>query len=114
MRKFLMAATLLTLPTAALGHHGWGSYDETKVIKYRGALSDVRWGNPHGSAKVNFQGKTWKVILAPVSRMKARGLTKEMVGPKSVVVIEGYPRRDGMREMRIERVMASGKIVELR
>jgi hypothetical protein len=114
MRKFLMAATLLALPAGALAHHGWSSYDETKVIKHRAVLSEVRWGNPHGSAKVKFQGAIWDVILAPVSRMEARGLSKEMVGPKSIVVIEGYPRRDGTREMRIERVIASGKTVELR
>lgn len=114
MRKFLMAATLLAVPAAALAHHGWSSYDDTKIIKHRAALSDVRWGNPHGSAKVNFQGANWDVILAPVSRMEARGLTREMVGPKSIVVIEGYPRRDGTREMRIERVTAAGKTVELR
>lgn len=114
MRKFLIATTLLAAPVAALAHHGWSSYDETKVIKHRSALSDVRWGNPHGSAKVRYQGANWDVILAPVSRMEARGLTRAMVGPRNVVVIEGYPRRDGTREMRIERVTADGKTVELR
>ena len=114
MRKLLMAATLLAVPAAALAHHGWSSYDETKVIRHRAPLSDVRWGNPHGSAKVNFQGANWDVILAPVSRMEARGLTRDMVRPKSIVIIEGYPRRDGTREMRIERVVAAGKTVELR
>jgi hypothetical protein len=114
MHKFLIAATLLAAPAAALAHHGWSSYDETKVIKHRAALSEVRWDHPHGSAKVKFQGANWDVILAPVSRMEARGLTKDMVGPRSFIVIEGYPRRDGTREMRIERVIAGGKTVELR
>jgi hypothetical protein len=114
MRGFFIAASLLTVPAAAIAHHGWSSYDETKVIKHRAALSEVRWGNPHGSARVKYRGSNWDVILAPVSRMEARGLTKEMVGPKSLVVIEGYPRRDGTREMRIERVIAGGKTIELR
>lgn len=114
MRKFLLAAALFATPVAVLAHHGWSSYDDTKVIKHRAALSDVRWGNPHGSAKVRYKGATWDVILAPVSRMEARGLSQQMLGPKSVVVIEGYPRRDGTREMRIERVVAGGKTVELR
>lgn len=114
MRKFLIAATILAAPAATLAHHGWSSYDETKVIKHRAVLSDVHWGNPHGAAKVRFRDARWDVILAPVSRMEARGLTKGMLGPKSVVTIEGYPRRDGTREMRIERVTAGGKTVELR
>lgn len=114
MRKFLIAAAILATPVAALAHHGWSSYDETKVIRHSAALSDVSWGNPHGAAKVTYQGAKWDVILAPVSRMEARGLTRDMVGPRNVVVIEGYPRRDGTREMRIERVIAGGKTVELR
>jgi len=54
-------------------------------------------------------------ILAPVSRMEARGLSEQMVGPKQQqIVLEGYPRRDGAHEMRIERITAGGKTVELR
>ena len=114
IRNVLIAAAIIGVPAAAFAHHGWSSYDETKVIKHSAPLIDVRWGNPHGSAKVRYKGATWDVILAPVSRMEARGLSRAMVGPKQTVLIEGYPRRDGTREMRIERVTAGGKTVELR
>lgn len=114
IRTFLMAAAIVAVPAASLAHHGWSSYDETKVIKHRAPLMEVRWGNPHGSAKVRYKGATWDVILAPVSRMEARGLSEAMLGPKQTVVLHGYPRRDGTREMRIERVIAGGKTVELR
>jgi hypothetical protein len=46
--------------------------------------------------------------------MEARGLTQAMLAPKKVVTLIGYPRRDGAAEMRIERVIAGGKTVELR
>lgn len=114
IRKLLTAATLLAIPVAAAAHHGWSSYDETKVIKHRTVLTDVRWGNPHGTAKVRYKGALWDVYLAPVSRMEARGLTAAMIGPRSRVLIEGYPRRDGTREMRIERVTVGNKTIELR
>lgn len=113
-RKLLTAVAALSIPVAAAAHHGWSSYDETKTIKHRAALVDVRWGNPHGTAKVRYKGALWDVYLAPVSRMEARGLTQAMVGPKSRVLIEGYPRRDGTREMRIERVTVGKQTVELR
>jgi Family of unknown function (DUF6152) len=113
-KKFALAAAILALPSAAIAHHGWSSYDEKKVIKHRAALTDVKWGNPHGTAKVRYKNATWDVILAPVPRMEARGLSQQMVGPKQQVVLEGYPRRDGTREMRIERVTAGGRTVELR
>lgn len=114
MKKMLAAALLLAVPVAVQAHHGWSSYDETRTLKVTAPLSEVRWANPHGSAKVRYQDKSWDVILAPVSRMEARGLTEAMIGPKQTVTLIGYPRRDGTAEMRIERVIAGGKTVELR
>lgn len=113
-KNALIAAALLSVPAAALAHHGWTSYDEKKAIKIRANLIDVRWANPHGSANVRYRNATWHVILAPVSRMEARGLTREMIGPKRQIILEGYPRRDGTREMRIERIKAGNRTVELR
>ena len=106
------ALVLQGAPAAA--HHGWSSYDAGKVIDVTAQLTELRWANPHGSARIAYQGRTWDVVLAPVSRMEARGLTREMVGPRNKVRLVGYPRSDGTAEMRIERVMAGGKTVELR
>ena len=61
-----------------------------------------------------YRGKEWHVVLAPVARMEARGLTEAMVAPGKRVQLVGYPRRDGTPEMRIERISAEGKTVELR
>ncbi len=114
LNKFILAAAALALPAAALSHHGWSSYDDSKAIKHRASLTDVKWGSPHGTARVRYQNATWDVILAPVARMESRGLSKAMVGPRRLVTIEGYPRRDGVREMRIERVTVGKRTVELR
>jgi hypothetical protein len=108
------AVAAVLVPAGALAHHGWSSYDAAKTIKLTAPLTDVAWRNPHGEAKVAYQGKTWTVILAPVSRMESRGLTQAMLGPGKRVTLEGYPRSDGTPEMRIERVTAEGKTVELR
>lgn len=108
------ACAALLLPAAALAHHGWSSYDAHKVIKHTAPLTDVSWGNPHGSAKVAYQGRTWDVVLAPVLRMQNRGLTREMLTSGKPVTLEGYPRLDGVAEMRIERITVDGKTVELR
>lgn len=112
--KRLAALILAAVPVAAFAHHGWSSYDASKTIKVTAPLANVQWGNPHGSAKIRYQGKSWDVILAPVSRMEARGLTRDMLGPKSKVTLEGYPRSDGTAEMRIERVTVGKQTVELR
>jgi hypothetical protein len=101
-------------PITAHGHHGWSSYDAEKVLKINAPLADLSWSNPHATAKVSYQGRSWDVILAPVARMTARGLTQEMIAPGKTITLEGYPRSDGTAEMRIERITAQGKVVELR
>lgn len=114
--KSLIAATaaVFLIPGAALAHHGWSSYDAEKTLRVIAPLTSVSWGNPHGEAKVSYQGKTWTVVLAPVARMEARGLTEAMLGGGKPVTLEGYPRKDGVAEMRIERITVDGKTVELR
>lgn len=112
--KLLTAACLLSLGSAGLAHHGWSSYDASKVLRLNGTFTALSWSNPHGTAKMTWAGKNWDVILAPVSRMQARGLTEAMVAPGQKIQIVGYPRRDGTAEMRIERVIVGDKTVELR
>lgn len=107
-----LASIAIAMPVAA--HHGWSNYDAAKTIRVTAPLIDVTWGNPHGTARVVWQRKTWDVILAPVTRMEARGLTRAMLTSKRPVTLIGYPRRDGRAEMRIETVLADGKTVELR
>ena len=112
MLRFAAAAAAFLLPAAAFAHHGWSSYDASKVIDVSVKLQEVRWSNPHGSAKAVYKKQRWNVVLAPVSRMEARGLTRAML--RRPVRLIGYPRSDGTREMRIERVVAAGKTIELR
>ena len=108
------AVIAFVIAAPALAHHGWSSYDADKVIRVTAPLKAVTWGNPHGAAKVVWQRKTWDVVLAPTSRMQARGLTRAMLTSGKPVTLIGYPRRDGAAEMRIETVIAGGKRVELR
>lgn len=115
MRRIaLFAAAAVAITAPAFAHHGWSSYDETKPITLNGTLMSVSWTNPHGTATTRWQGKQWDVILAPVSRMTARGLSEAEIAPGQRISITGYARRDGAAEMRIERVMVGNKTVELR
>lgn len=116
MRRLLVTCSLFVLLAAlpALAHHGWGAYDAAKVMRFDAALVDVRFGNPHAEATVRHQGKAWNVVLAPVSRMTARGLPDGALVNGKTITIEGYPRNDGTAELRAERVVVDGKTIELR
>jgi hypothetical protein len=108
----LAVLVLSALPAAA--HHGWSSYDAAKVIKVEAPIEAVRYQNPHGEIEIDYEGKRWVVVLAPPSRMQARGLPPEDLKPGIAILIEAYPKRDGETEMRAERVTVNGKTVELR
>ena len=112
--KLALAGVAAAIPVAAFAHHGWSSYNEADPVTLSGPLHDVEWTNPHGTAKMTWQDKEWDVVLAPVSRMTARGLAKDEIDDGQRVTLTGYVRRDGTAEMRIERITVGDKTVELR
>ncbi|HTG39594.1 DUF6152 family protein [Sphingomonas sp.] len=113
-RHLAVAAAIAAVPAIAVAHHGWSSYDETKPITVTGPLQSVVWGNPHGTAKMNYRDKVWDVVLAPTSRMTARGLDAASIDKGQRVILTGYARRDGAAEMRVERITVGETTVELR
>ena len=116
MKTRLLPAILLSLlfGAPAWAHHGWSSYDAEKTIKVDVPLVEVRYRNPHAEVDVDYQGKRWQVILAPINRMESRGLDKDALKQGKSVTVEGYPRKDGTPEMRAERITVDGKVIELR
>jgi hypothetical protein len=118
IRLPLRTLTAILLPLVfsapAWAHHGWSSYDAEKTIKAEVPLAEVRYRNPHAEVEVDYQGKRWQAILAPTSRMESRGLPKDALQAGKTVTLEGYPRKDGTPEMRIERITVDGKVIELR
>ena len=108
----LLLVCLAALP--AFAHHGWGSYDADKVMRFDAELLEVRYANPHAEVVVEHEGQRWTAVLAPVSRMTARGLPDGALEQGKTITIEGYPRSDGTPELRAERVVVDGKTIELR
>lgn len=117
MAKIRIATALAALALAVgpvLAHHGWGSYDANRGFMVRAELLEVQYRNPHAQVVVEHDGQRWDVILAPTSRMEARGLPENALEVGKNVMIEGYPKTDGTPEMRAERITVDGITVELR
>lgn len=101
--------------SAALAHHGWSGYDEKTPIKLEGTIQRSDYKNPHGTIQLKGKDdKVLEVILAPTSRMQARGLTAEMLKVGQVVTVEGYKKNADAGELRAERITVGTKTVELR
>ncbi|BAN50854.1 DUF6152 family protein [Metapseudomonas resinovorans] len=117
MRKLALLVACLALvlgATAAFAHHGWSSYDADKSLNFEAPIKTVSYRNPHAHITVDFEGREWHVVLAPISRMAARGLPESDLLPGKRITIVGYPRKDGEAEIRAERVIVDGRTVELR
>ncbi|MEO8143712.1 MAG: DUF6152 family protein [Betaproteobacteria bacterium] len=102
------------LAASAYAHHGWSEYDSTKLLKLSGRIAESGYEHPHGFIRLETPGKTWLCLLAPPSRMEARGLSRDLLTPGASVTVEGYANRGKAEEMRAERIIAGGKTVELR
>jgi hypothetical protein len=116
MRKIrgFLALTLLLAPEWAIAHHGWGSYDASKTVTVEGPIQTSSYSNPHATVTVKAADKVWTVTLAPVSRMQARGASRELVGVGKTVRAVGYASKVDPSEMRAERITVDGKTVEMR
>jgi hypothetical protein len=102
------------LAASAYAHHGWSEYDSSKLLKLTGRIVESGYEHPHGYIRLETPGKIWLCVLAPPSRMEARGLAKDLLKPGGGVTVEGYANRGKPEEMRAERISAGGKTVELR
>lgn len=115
MRRIVMVslAAALACSSAALAHHGWGGYDAKNPVTASGPILTVNYG-PHSSLTVKSADKVWTVILAPASRMTARGADTSVVAVGKAVSAYGYPSLAEKDEMRAERITVDGKTYELR
>jgi hypothetical protein len=110
----LAAVSLAAIAGTASAHHGWSSYDDSKPLEVTGKVVESRYENPHATIRVESGGKRWFAILAPVSRMQARGAPAEKVAVGREVTMIGYPSKEHADEMRVERIKLDGQTVELR
>jgi len=110
----LVACSVLATVTGALAHHGWSEYDSTQALTLTGTIKEAGYEHPHGHVVLVTPQKTWQAVLAPPSRMEARGLPPAMLKPGVTATVIGYPNRTKPEEMRAERITIDGKTIELR
>jgi hypothetical protein len=113
LRQVLICLAMAA-PVAALAHHGWSEYDSTQSMKLTGTIEEAGYEHPHGHVKLKTPAKVWIAVLAPPSRMDARGLSKDDLKVGGTATVEGYPSKVKADEMRAERITVAGKTVELR
>jgi hypothetical protein len=109
-----LACAALTYAPPGAAHHGWSEYDSSRALTVSGTIRESGYEHPHGHIRLEAAGKVWNVILAPPSRMQARGLPRSALKPGVSATVVGYPNRNHPDEMRAERITIDEKTVELR
>ncbi len=124
-----LAAGAVLLLTGTTLHHGWANYHQDIELTYQGVITANDIGNPHTYIDLRVterswedergaeydQVEEWNVVLAPLTRMRNRGMADN--APLAVgmtVTVVGYPHRSVEREMRAERIILGDLTVELR
>jgi hypothetical protein len=102
---------------AALAHHGWSGYDETKPLTLTGVIRSATYEQPHGTIRLEVEKpvkKLWLVVLAPPSRMQSRGLPAGALSVGTEATVLAYGSKSVPNEARAERITIAGKTTELR
>jgi hypothetical protein len=114
-RRSLIIAALAAVPASAFAHHGWGGFDNTKVLDHSGEILRSTYANPHGTVFMRKDGVEMTIELAPVFRMEARGLAEGDIASGKTVRIYAYQNRGNPNVYRAEWIEPAGKArVELR
>src|SRR5579883_2562949 len=105
------ACILVTVASvgAASAHHGWGSYDATKVFTINAPVETLTWADPHTHITLKYQGNVWEATLTPLFLMQARGVKEEMLKPGTIVTVFFFFKQKTAYEMRAERITIGGK-----
>ena len=112
--RWTLAAVLAASAGLLHAHHDWSEFDTSKPVKLAGLIKESAYQYPHGHIQLQTPEKVWLVVLAPPSRMTARGLPASALKAGTKAEVIGYANRQKAEEMRAERITVDGKTIELR
>ena len=97
--QLLACATLLSVP--AFAHHSTSAFDNTKVIRIEGKVTEVRWINPHASFKVDgkpSEGPTgvWTVEMTAPNSLMQVGWKRNSLQEGDKVVVYMNPLKNAI------------------
>ena len=105
---------LALLSAPILAHHGSSVYD-TKLITYKGTVTDFQFMNPHSEVWFDVTGadgkvEKWTGEAPSLTTMARLGWTKSIFKPGDQVTFSGNVAKSGAKIMRLRKVVfPSGK-----
>lgn len=98
-----LAAGLIiaTLAAPVLAHHSTAAFDNTKVLKVEGTITQFRWTNPHASIKLDGEVEgapngLWTVEMTAPNVLINQGWTRTALRPGDKVVMYVNPLKNAI------------------
>ena len=96
---FLLGTLLAAAPGAA--HHSTAAFDNTKVVKIEGTITQFRWINPHASIKLEGVADAgpdglWTIEMTAPNILINQGWTRNVIRPGDDVVMFANPLKNAI------------------
>ena len=94
------AFAMLLAACAALAHHSFAMFDQTKTLTLQGAVKELRWTNPHVFIQVlvkNAKGAEdeWSIEMTSPEHLSRTGWRPGTLKPGDKVTLNIHPLVDG-------------------
>lgn len=98
----MLAAGLAMSGGAALAHHSFAMFDQTRQVTLKGTVKTFQWTNPHAWIEVevpNAKGdpEVWGVELNSPNNLVRQGWKRTAMKPGDKVTVIINPLRDGKK-----------------
>ena len=98
--RALVAFGMLLAASAALAHHSFAMFDQTKTVTLQGAVKELRWTNPHVFIQVlvkNDKGAEdeWSIEMTSPEHLSRTGWRPGTLKPGDKVTLNIHPLVDG-------------------
>jgi hypothetical protein len=97
--RLLALATLISLPATA--HHSTAAFDNEKVVRIEGTITQFRWINPHASIKLEGTASEgpdglWTVEMTAPNILLRQGWKRNSIEPGDKVVMFVNPLKNAI------------------
>ena len=98
-RSAAVCLVLFTAGSAALAHHSFAMFDQTKEVTLKGTVTEFQWTNPHAFIHMqilNADGKpeVWDIELNSPNNLKRQGWKSTSLKVGDKVTLKTNPLRD--------------------
>jgi hypothetical protein len=110
----LLAAliALLAVSVPVFAHHGSASYEMTKSVSVKGAVTNFQFVNPHvlifiESKNNKGEAEKWQGELTSPNRLNRAGWKHDTLKPGDVITLIGAPAKTGAHSLWITKILGT-------